>query len=610
MRRLFLIAIIAITTTTVWAGTRRPATEAPATTASDVFDLPYLMKDLKNGLRVIVVKTDYPDIVSLQIPVQTGSRNEVEEGKSGFAHFFEHMMFRGTEKYPQDVYKAILKNAGADQNAYTSDDLTNYHMTFTKPDLEKMLELEADRFQNLSYTEEEFRTEALAVKGEYLKNFSNPVRQMLERIRDTAYTTHTYKHTTMGFVEDIDAMPDQMAYSKVFFERWYSPEKTAVIVVGDVDPQETFKLVKKYWGNWKSSNYEADIPQEPAAQGPKYDHLHWEQPSQPWIMVGFHGPRFDPSQKDMPAMDILSQIYFSQTSDIYKKLVTQNQMVDQLWAYFPDRKDPGLLIVAARLIDVEDTATVRADILDTIARARSELVDADRLTDIKSNQRYALTNRMDNSSSIGSLLASFVHFERTPETLNQVYYRYDELTPEDLRQYANQYFTDSNMVTVTLANETEIAGINDGPSLQQRVAALTNKAPADIQFVEMRSATAPLVDVSFLFNTGAAYDPPGKKGLAALTAAMISDGGSAKRSIDEINNAMYPIASGFGVQVDKEMIRLHGTMHRDNLAHWYALAGEQLLTPGWRESDFDRIKRRMINSINSDLVGNNDEELG
>jgi zinc protease len=138
--------------------------------SSKIFDMPYLMRDLDNGLRVIVVETDYPDIVSLQIPVQTGSRNEVEHGKSGFAHFFEHMMFRGTEAYPPDVYSDILKKAGADQSGYTTDDYTNYHITFTKPDLEKVIELEADRFQNLKFTEEQFRTEALAVKGEYLKN--------------------------------------------------------------------------------------------------------------------------------------------------------------------------------------------------------------------------------------------------------------------------------------------------------------------------------------------------------------------------------------------------------------------------------------------------------
>ena len=236
------------------------ACSQPADSPSDIFDMPYLMRDLDNGLRVIVVPTDYPDIVTIQIPVQTGSRNEIEPGKTGFAHFFEHMMFRGTEKFPTDVYKDILKKAGADQNAYTSADYTNYHITFTKSDLEKVIEIEADRFKNLAYSEEDFRTEALAVKGEYLKNFSNPISKMFERVSDLMYDQHTYKHTTMGFIADIEAMPEQLEYSSGFFDRWYRPEKTVVILVGDVDAEAGVDLVEKYWVEWEGGEYAVEIP--------------------------------------------------------------------------------------------------------------------------------------------------------------------------------------------------------------------------------------------------------------------------------------------------------------------------------------------------------------
>jgi zinc protease len=163
MKKLFLAALISVLVLSCAKEEQPSVTESKD--ANRIFDMPYLMRDLDNGLRVIVVKTDYPDIVTIQIPVQTGSRNEFEPGKSGFAHFFEHMMFRGTDKYPADTYNNILKKAGADQNAYTTDDYTNYHITFTKDDLEKVIEMEADRFQNLKYSEEAFRTEALAVKG-------------------------------------------------------------------------------------------------------------------------------------------------------------------------------------------------------------------------------------------------------------------------------------------------------------------------------------------------------------------------------------------------------------------------------------------------------------
>ena len=162
-----------------------PEADGPAA-AAKIFDMPYLMRDLDNGLRVIVVPTDYPDIVTIQIPVQTGSRNEIEPGKTGFAHFFEHMMFRGTEQYPAEAYAEILKKAGADQNAYTTDDYTNYYVTFTKDDLEKVIEVEADRFQRLKYTEEQFRTEALAVKGCLLYTSPSPRDGLLSRMPSSA----------------------------------------------------------------------------------------------------------------------------------------------------------------------------------------------------------------------------------------------------------------------------------------------------------------------------------------------------------------------------------------------------------------------------------------
>src|SRR5262250_1536291 len=148
--------------------------------AGKIFPYKYFTDDLPNGLRVITIPTDYPNIVALYIVVSTGSRNEVEPGKSGFAHLFEHLMFRGTEKVPPEAYNQALKNAGADSNAYTSDDRTVYHTVFSKEDLDQIMMLEADRFQNLKVPLDKFQTETRAVLGEYNKNASSPVRKIYE----------------------------------------------------------------------------------------------------------------------------------------------------------------------------------------------------------------------------------------------------------------------------------------------------------------------------------------------------------------------------------------------------------------------------------------------
>ena len=616
-------------TATVDASTNADMAAGP----EKVFDMPYLMRDLDNGLRVVIVPTDYPDIVTIQIPVQAGSRNEVEPGKTGFAHFFEHMMFRGTKRYPADVYTAIMKKAGADENAYTTDDYTNYHVTFTKADLEKVIELEADRFQNLSYSEEDFRTEALAVKGEYLKNFSNPISKMFERLQDLMYTKHTYKHTTMGFIEDINAMPDQIEYSHTFFDRWYRPEKTIVILVGDVDPEATFELVRKYWGGWKRGDYTADIPVEPALDGPKYEHLQWDSPTQPWLVMAYRGPAFRPTEKDMPALDLISEIYFSESSDLYRKLVIQDQSVDQLYGYFPDQIDPGVLVIAARLTDASKAVDVRDAIDATLIKARTQLVDEKTVAETKSRLRYAFTAQLDNSGNIGAVLASYVQFFRTPETINELFDTYESLTAEDVRDFANEYFVDDSRVTFTLSSDPSMPGIDGMTSVDDAVAAsgmatAPEESPAiaeegglpapkvvaadakPVALIAQPSTSSPLVDVAYLFHVGAGFDPEGKKGLATLTAAMLADGGSQSKTIEQINAAMYPMAASFDAQVDKEMTRLSGEVHKDNLDTWYSLIRGQLLYPAWSQNDFERIRTQVTNAIRTDLVGNNDEELG
>jgi zinc protease len=287
------------------------------------FPWEYDMRDLPNGLRVVTVPTDFPNVVALYIVVRTGSRNEVEPGKTGFAHLFEHMMFRGTKRFPPAKYDQVIKEMGAARNAYTTDDRTVYHTTFSKEDLEKIMEVEADRFQNLSYPEAVFRTESLAVLGEYNKNSQSPTRQLFEVLRDKAFDRHTYKHTTMGFLRDIKNMPNQYQYSLQFFDRWYRPEHTSIIVVGDVTVEEVAGLVDKYWSGWERGSFEAKIPAEPQQQGPRTDHIDWPTPTLPWLAVAFKGAAYSDTETDQVTLDIISFLGFDSSSDLYKKVVLE-----------------------------------------------------------------------------------------------------------------------------------------------------------------------------------------------------------------------------------------------------------------------------------------------
>jgi zinc protease len=573
-----------------------------------IFPYNYHVKDLKNGLRVVVISTDYPNIVALQIPVQAGSRNEVEKGKSGFAHFFEHMMFRGTDRYPAAEYDEILKNAGADSNASTDDDVTNYHTTFSKEDLEKVLELEADRFKNLKYSVADLKTESKAVLGEYNKNSADPVEKVIEILRNAAFEKHTYKHTTMGFFKDIEDMPNQFEYSREFFNRYYRPEKTTIILAGDLDPEKTFKLVEKYWGDWERGNYSADIPQEPEPKGPVYEHLEWQTSTLPWIIVAFHGPAFSVTENDFGAMKILGQIGFGQSSDLYQKLVVDEQKVDQLTQYLPESIDPYLLTVMARVKNPADIWYVRDAILKTFAKFRLEPVSNQKLGHMKSHMKYSFAAGMDNSEAIAAALVPYFTKTRDPETINRVYNLYDNITASDILENAKKYLTDKRLVVVSLSHETLPASERAAGSIDE-FAEMSKKAAPEIKTVLLRSGS-PLVNFRILFNTGAAYDPEDKEGLAQLTAAMITDAGSKSMKYKEIQEALYPMAAGFNNQVDKEMTVFTGTIHVDNLNSYYEIISGQLLSPSWDEDDFTRVKTDLINSIKVDLRDNNEEELG
>ncbi len=578
-----------------------------ATGSNDILPFTHTERTLDNGLRVIVVPTGFPNIVSIQIPIQTGSRNEVEPGKSGFAHFFEHMMFRGTAAYPPDKYQALMTQAGARSNAYTTDDYTNYHTTFAKDDLEAVLAAEADRFQNLDYSEAAFKTEARAVLGEYNKNSASPLNKLFEVQRDHAFSTHTYKHTTMGFLKDIEDMPNQFEYSKTFFDRWYRPEYATVIVVGDVTPEQVFPLIEKYWGTWKRGSYSVDIPQEPPSTGPVYTHVSWPQPGLPWVTVAFHGPAFSATGKEWAAMDTLLNLTFGPTSELYKRLVEDEQKVDQLFPYLPDTTDASLATVVARVKKPADAVYVRDAILKAFAAVTAMPVDDKRLADAKANARYGFARSLDNTNQIAAVLASFVRHNRSFETINQLYRVYAETSPADLQAVAHKYFTDHNLVVTTLAKDELPAAISQLPALASLLS-----APAtgnDLPTTVLRSPL-PQINFKLLFTVGSAHDPQGKEGLALLSAAMISDAGSKSMKIDEIKKALFPMAGSFSSQTDKEMTTFTGVIHKDNSGAFLNTVLPQLMEPGFREEDFQRLKDAQLTALKDDLKSANDEELG
>ena len=434
----------------------------PAGAPERVFPFEYSQEDLPNGLRLVTIPTGFPNIVSLYIVVHTGSRNEVEPGKSGYAHLFEHLMFRGTPRYPAEKYTAMVKAAGADQNASTNDDVTTYHATFSKEDLDMMLMLEADRFQNLKYSPENFKTETLAVLGEYNKNSANPAQRLDETVRDTAFLRHTYKHDAMGILPDVQDMPNQYDYGIEFFHRYYRPEYTTIIVAGDVTRSSVRLAVDRYWGQWKRGTYRADIPAEPPQDAPRNAQVAWPGRTLPYVAIAFHAPAYSDRDPDWAALKLLSYLAFSENSDLYQKLALQQQKVDQLDGEMVASPDPFLFTVTARVKKPEDVRYVQDQVLATLENFGATPVGKEQLEAVKQHLRYQFSLSLNNTEAVASAAARALRSERSLGTIDRLYDLYARISPEDIQRVASKYLVAKNRTIVTLgAPGASLSGVRE-----------------------------------------------------------------------------------------------------------------------------------------------------
>ena len=418
---------------------------------------PYKVNEvvLDNGLKVVSIPYDSPGLVAYYTVVRAGSRNEVEPGRSGFAHFFEHMMFRGTEKYPSDKYDEILQSYGIDDNAFTTDDYTCYHLVGTKDALEIIIDLESDRFKNLKYSEEAFRKEAGAVLGEYNMNSSSPFMIMFEKLHDLAYTMHTYKHTTIGFLKDIENMPNLYEYSIQFHDRYYRPENCIIVVVGDFDQDNLIRLIKKYYGDWEKGDYKVDVPMEPPQAEEKTAHIDWENPTLPILLIGYHAPAFSDRQIDMPVLDVMSQLVFSESSPLYQKLVVEEAIVEFVYGGCTDHRDPPLYTVMTRIKNEKDIERVREEIHAAIEETKTTPVSEERLAEVKSHMKYNFAMGLDTPARIAGTMAHYLQMTADHETVNRVYDLYDQVTPGDIMDVTRRYFGKENRTLVTLTHGGE-----------------------------------------------------------------------------------------------------------------------------------------------------------
>jgi len=577
--------------------------EDPMKTTNAIFPFEVHRHTLANGLKVLFIPMPSDGLSSYWTIMRTGSRDEVEAGVTGFAHFFEHMMFRGSEKYPADVYDGIVKKIGADANAYTTDDYTAFHMSLATEDLPQVIEIEADRFQNLSYPEAAFKTEAGAVYGEYRKGRTDPYDVLFEALQNTAFDVHTYKHTTIGFEADIEKMPEQYEYSKTFFKRFYRPENAVVVVSGDFDEAKTLAEIEQKYASWKPGYEKPAIPVEPEQTAARRVDVEFDGQTLPILCVTYKGPAFDPSDKDMVAGKLVGELLFGETSALYKKLVLDEQRVESLQASFDSTRDPGLWGVFAMVKDVDQIDDIEREIRVAVDELASEGVAPDQLDAVRSNMKYRFLSGLSSPAELSDAIARMVALTGDVTAIDTLYQTMDTLTSDDVKAAAKKYLTPERSTIARL--RTKGVALPEAPVMAVADVGTISAAP-----VLMPVAADPNVSLQVWVKVGSQDDPPGKEGLAQLTAQVLSEGGTQKLAYEKILESLYPLAAGYGAQVDKEMTMFRGTSHRDNADQFAGYFIDALTRPGFAEADFERLRDNSVSYLENVLRFSSDEELG
>ena len=425
---------------------------AAAPDASRAFPFPVEMHRLDNGLRVALIPYDSPGLVAYFTLMRVGSRNEVEKGRTGYAHFFEHMMFRGTKAHPSAEYNATMTGLGLNTNAFTSQDMTVYHLYGPAKALPTIIEYEGDRFQNLQYDEAAFRTEAGAILGEYQKSASNPELKLSEAMAATAFERHPYGHTVIGLLHDIENMPSGYEYSREFFRRYYTPDNATVFIVGDFDKAQAMAQIQKAYGGWKGKLDPAPLRPEPRQRGSRRAQVDWSAPTLPRLWIAWHTPAAS-NLHAAAVQNLLSAYLFGPTSALYQRMVLGKQLVDSIRPTYVDHRDPGLFGVLMRVKQAKDLQAVERSVLGDIRTLAGGKVDAARLEAVRSHLKYSNIMDLDTAKSVAQEAA--VDTSRTGDVdfLNKEFDEVAKVKPSDLSEFAKTYFLDANRDTVTLVSK-------------------------------------------------------------------------------------------------------------------------------------------------------------
>jgi len=401
---------------------------------------------LKNGLRVITVEDHSAPVVALSITYNVGSRNE-HEGRTGFAHLFEHMMFKGSENVGSGEHFLLVFNNGGNMNGTTNEDRTNYFEVLPSNQLDLALFLESDRMKSLAITKENLDNQRNAVQEERRLGVDNqPYGKSDELQQGLIYDNFAYKHTTIGSMDDLNAASVEDVAA--FFKMYYAPNNAVLTLVGDFKTAEALDKIR--------TRFES-IPRQPTP--PPVDMTEPQQKAERRATVEdvlARAPRVDLAFKAVPgntadfyALQVLSAVLQGgQSSRLYQKLVKEKEMVTNVGGFMDEKRGVGAFYTNATLRPGVKTEDIEAAIYEEIERLKKDPIADWELQKAKNTTRRNIINSLQSSLSRAITIGQYTVYYNDPNLINTRLDKVSAVTKEDVQRVANKYLVDTNRTVV------------------------------------------------------------------------------------------------------------------------------------------------------------------
>ncbi len=572
-------------------------------------DIPYEKYVLPNGLRLIVHEDHKAPIAAVNVWYHVGSKNE-KEGKSGFAHLFEHLMFNGSEHFNDDYFQALERIGGTDLNGTTNNDRTNYFQNVPLAGLEQVLWLESDRMGHLlgAIDQAKLDEQRGVVQNEKRQGENQPYGQQYNLITKAMFPKgHPYSWTVIGEMEDLNAA--SLEDVQQWFNTYYGAANAVIVVAGDVNPEEVYQKTMKYFGHIgsgpKLSRPEVDIPERTVDTRMSYQ----DRVPESRIVMCWNTPEY--MSKEDALLDLAASILTTgKNSRLYKRLIYNDQTASSVNAFQWSKEIAGNFIIQANVKPGESLEEVEQTLIDEVKKFLDEGPTNKELNRAKSQYFANFIKGIERIGGFGGksdILAQYEVYAGTPDFYKTILSYIENATPEDIQSVCKKWLAKGKHTLICTpfpdySTEESIVDRTTGlPALGEPVAAKfpdiqRKRLPNGMEIVLAQRKDVPTVVMDMIFDAGYAADQFVKPGTASLAMDMLDEGAQSMTSL-EISEKLQMLGASLNSYASLDASHISMNTLKPTLEESMALYSNVVRHPSFPQAEFERLKKERLADI-------------